>query len=156
MADVVDSATRSRMMAGIRATNTRIEIMVRKALHAQGFRYRLHPRGVPGKPDAVFPRFHAVLFVNGCFWHGHDCPMFRVPATRQEFWASKFARNRLRDNDVRRQLRSAGWRVLTVWECALRGRGAIGLASVTARAAAWLRGNEDNKIQKELAIRGSS
>ena len=79
MPDIVDSATRSRMMAGIRSTNTRPEVTIRKALHAKGFRYRLHLRNVPGKPDMAFPRYRAALFVNGCFWHGHDCHLFRLP-----------------------------------------------------------------------------
>ena len=139
MPDIVDSATRSRMMAGIRSANTRPELTIRKALHAAGFRYRLHPRDVPGKPDMAFARYRAAIFVNGCFWHGHDCPLFRLPDTRRDFWSAKIARNRQRDAEVRQQLHRAGWRVLTVWECAIRGRGAPGLASVIAGAAAWLR-----------------
>ena len=94
MPDIVDSATRSRMMAGIRSTNTRPELAIRKALHAAGFRYRLHPRDVPGKPDMAFARYRAAVFVNGCFWHGHDCPLFRLPDTRREFWSAKIERNR--------------------------------------------------------------
>jgi DNA mismatch endonuclease, patch repair protein len=139
--DIVDTATRSRMMAGIRSTNTRPELAIRKALHAAGFRYRLHPRDVPGKPDMAFAKYRAAVFVNGCFWHGHDCPLFRLPDTRREFWAAKIERNRQRDAHVRRQLHEAGWRTLTVWECAIRGRGAPGLASVILAAAAWLRGS---------------
>jgi DNA mismatch endonuclease, patch repair protein len=137
--DIVDSATRSRMMAGIRSTNTRPELTIRKALHAAGFRYRLHSRDVPGKPDMAFARYRAAVFVNGCFWHGHDCPLFRLPDTRREFWSAKIERNRQRDAKVRQQLETAGWRSMTVWECAIRGRGAPGLASVVTRAAAWLR-----------------
>lgn len=145
MPDIVDSVTRSRMMAGIRSTNTRPELTIRKALHAAGFRYRLHPRDVPGKPDMAFARYRAAVFVNGCFWHGHDCPLFRLPDTRRDFWSAKIARNRQRDAEVRQQLQQAGWRVLTVWECAIRGRGAPGLASVIAGASAWLRGGTDSQ-----------
>lgn len=144
MPDIVDARTRSRMMAGIRSANTRPELAIRKALHAAGFRYRLHPRNVPGKPDMVFTRYRAAVFVNGCFWHGHDCPLFRLPDTRREFWSVKIERNRKRDAEVRRQLREAGWRTLTVWECAIRGRKALGLPSVVTRASAWLRSGTDN------------
>ena len=145
MPDIVDAATRSRMMAGIRSTNTKPELAIRKTLHAAGFRYRLHPRDVPGKPDMAFARYRAAIFVNGCFWHGHDCPLFRLPGTRREFWAAKIGGNRQRDAEVRQQLQTAGWRVLTVWECAIRGRGAPGLASVVAGASAWLRGNSPSE-----------
>ena len=92
------------MMAGIRSTNTRPELAIRKALHAAGFRYRLHPRDVPGKPDMAFARYRAAVFVNGCFWHGHDCPLFRLPDTRRDFWTAKIERNRQRDAEVRQQL----------------------------------------------------
>jgi DNA mismatch endonuclease (patch repair protein) len=148
--DIVDEQTRSRMMAGIRSANTRPEITIRKALHAAGFRYRLHPRNVPGKPDMAFMRYRAAVFVNGCFWHGHDCPLFRLPDTRREFWTAKIERNRKRDAEVRRQLQEAGWRTLTIWECAIRGKGAPGLASVLAAAGSWLRGGATN-----LELRGA-
>lgn len=126
-------------MSGIRSTNTRPELLVRRALHASGFRYRLHSRRVPGKPDMTFPRFHAAIFVHGCFWHGHDCHLFRLPETRRDFWESKIARNRQRDREVTRQLADSGWRTLTVWECALRGKKAPGLSFVVEKATAWLR-----------------
>lgn len=148
MPDIVDAATRSRMMAGIRSTNTRPELMIRKALHAHGFRYRLHPRNVPGKPDMAFPRYRAAVFVHGCFWHGHDCPLFRLPGTRRDFWAAKITRNRQRDAAVAGQLKQAGWRALTIWECAIRGKNAPGLARVVAEAAAWLgQGTGDHEIR---------
>src|SRR3954470_16295918 len=92
MADVVSSGVRSRMMAGIRGTNTAPEMILRRALHAEGFRYRLHDRRLPGKPDMVFPRHHAVIFAHGCFWHGHDCHLFKWPSTRPEFWQTKIRR----------------------------------------------------------------
>lgn len=148
MPDIVDAATRSRMMSGIRGANTRPELMIRKALHARGFRYRLHPRNVPGKPDMAFPRYRAAVFVHGCFWHGHDCPLFRLPGTRSEFWAAKIARNRQRDAAVAVQLKQAGWRALTIWECAIRGKNAPGLQRVVTEAAAWLgQGTGDHEIR---------
>ncbi len=122
MADIVDSATRSRMMAGIRGTNTKPEVTVRSLLHRAGFRFRLHASSLPGKPDIVFPRYRAVIFVHGCFWHGHDCPLFKWPSTRPEFWRTKIGRNQRNDREAFLLLREAGWRVGTVWECVLKGR----------------------------------
>ena len=144
MADIVDSATRSRMMSGIRGRNTKPEIAVRKALHRRGFRYALHGNHVPGKPDMVFPSRNAVIFVHGCFWHGHDCPLFRMPETRREFWQTKIARNQERDKQVRSQISEKGWRQLVIWECAIRGKGEKGLEAVAERAAIWLRSSKNN------------
>jgi DNA mismatch endonuclease (patch repair protein) len=126
MADIVPSDVRSRMMSGIRGKNTKPEWTVRRALHARGFRYRLHARDLPGHPDIVLPRHHAVVFVHGCFWHGHDCPLFRWPKTRPEFWRAKIDRNRANDAKHQAELQSAGWRVAIVWECALRQHMDIG------------------------------
>lgn len=121
MADVVDAATRSRMMAGIGGKNTRPEVQLRKAMHALGFRYRLHDRKLPGKPDLVFPRHRAAVFVHGCFWHRHEgCRYATMPATRPEFWAAKFEANVARDRRAEMALHEMGWRIATVWECELR------------------------------------
>lgn len=139
MADVVSPEVRSRMMAGIRSTNTRPEIAIRRALHAKGLRFRLHAANVPGKPDLVLPKYRAAVFVHGCFWHGHDCPLFRLPATRPEFWQAKIDRNRTRDAVVAASLRQTGWRQLLIWECAMRGRSRIGLEATADRATAWIR-----------------
>ena len=125
MVDVVDKVTRSRMMSGIKGKNTKPELLVRKALHARGLRYRLHDDALAGKPDLVFPKYHAVVFIHGCYWHGHDCHLFRLPATNTEFWSGKIAGNRLRDEENVRLLTVGGWRVLTIWECALRGKARI-------------------------------
>lgn len=141
MADIVDSATRSRMMSGIRGRDTKPEVLVRSLLHRQGFRFRLQVRTLPGRPDIVLPRYRAVIFVHGCFWHGHDCHLFRLPATRTEFWRSKIENNRNRDRRVREELLAADWRVAVVWECALRGAGKD-LEGVTSHLAHWLYGNE--------------
>ena len=108
MADVVDAGTRSRMMAGIKGKHTKPELAVRKGLHALGFRYRIHARELAGRPDVVLPRYRVALFVHGCFWHGHDCPLFRMPASRTEFWAAKIGQNRQRDAAVQAKLGSAG------------------------------------------------
>lgn len=123
MTDIVDPATRSRMMSGIRAKNTKPEIIVRQALHKAGFRFRIHRKDLPGKPDIVLPKYRAVIFVHGCFWHGHNCSLFKWPGTRQEFWREKIGRNQANDNWATQSLLANGWRVGVVWECALRGRG---------------------------------
>ncbi|TAM13380.1 MAG: DNA mismatch endonuclease Vsr [Pandoraea sp.] len=128
MADVVSPEVRSRMMSGIRGKNTRPEWAVRRALHARGFRYRLHVRDLPGCPDIVLPRHRAVVFVHGCFWHGHDCPLFRWPKTRADFWQTKIGRNQSNDQKHLAAVRAAGWRVAIVWECALRGGVDVGVA----------------------------
>ena len=120
MADVVDKVTRSRMMSGIRAKNTQPELFLRKGLHALGFRFRLHAKEIPGKPDIVLPNFRALIVVHGCFWHGHACRYFKLPATRPEFWRAKIENNRVRDECDLEKQREEGWRVLTVWECAVR------------------------------------
>jgi DNA mismatch endonuclease (patch repair protein) len=125
-------------MSAIRGKNTRPELVIRKALHALGFRYRLHSADLPGKPDLLFPRYRAVIFVNGCFWHGHDCHLFKWPSTRPEFWRNKINKNRRRDCEVRRALGAAGYRVLTVWECALKGRSSLPFESVVGDISDWL------------------
>jgi DNA mismatch endonuclease (patch repair protein) len=120
MTDVVDKATRSRMMSGVRGKNTRPEILLRRGLHALGFRFRLHARDIPGKPDIVFPKYRALIIVHGCFWHGHDCRYFKLPATNTDFWKTKIDGNRERDKRILRRQRQDGWRCLLVWECAIR------------------------------------
>lgn len=151
MPDIVDAETRSRMMSGIRGKNTKPELLIRKGLHARGFRYRLHSGKVTGKPDLVLPRFNAVIFVHGCFWHSHDCHLFRMPSTRPEFWQAKLERNRQRDDEVRSALRAAGWRILVIWECALKGRTRLDLKAVLDDAAAWITGNSAEGVIKGAA-----
>ncbi|WP_082559997.1 MULTISPECIES: very short patch repair endonuclease [unclassified Brevundimonas] len=135
MADVVDKATRSRMMSGIKGKNTKPEMVVRQGLHRAGFRFRLHAPGLPGKPDLLLPKWRAAIFVHGCFWHRHEgCRFTTTPATRPAFWDQKFGANVLRDERAFVALQKAGWRVATVWECAVRrdARGA------TERLARWI------------------
>lgn len=141
MADLVDPATRSRMMRGIRGKDTRPELAVRRALHAMGIRYRLHDRSLPGAPDLVFPRYRAVAFIHGCFWHGHGCHMFRWPASRADFWREKITRNQENDARAVASLAASGWRVAEIWECALRGRGRLPPQEVAQAVAAWLEGD---------------
>lgn len=137
MTDIVDSQTRSRMMAGIRGKDTKPELALRRSLHSLGFRYRLHAKGIPGKPDLVLPKYRAVIFVHGCFWHRHPgCRYASTPATRPEFWASKFSANVARDSAVRSALLLAGWRVATVWECAMRSE--TGVGAVRDIVVGWL------------------
>ena len=129
MADIVNRETRSRMMAAIKGKDTKPEMILRKALHARGLRYRLHADHVPGRPDLVLAKYRAVIFVHGCFWHHHKgCRYATTPATRPDFWRKKFAANVIRDKDVRQVLASSGWRVATVWECALRKPGLVPVA----------------------------
>ena len=121
MVDIVDSAKRSRMMSGIRNKNTKPEMIVRQFLYSKGFRYRLHVGSLPGKPDIVLPKYHAVVFVHGCFWHRHkNCRLAYTPKSRQEFWENKLNKNAARDKTTTTRLIDAGWRVMTIWECALR------------------------------------
>lgn len=108
------------MMSGIRGKNTRPEMIVRQGLHRLGFRFRLHDKRLPGKPDLVLPKYHAVIFVNGCFWHGHDCHLFRWPTTRENFWRTKIEKTVARDNRNKKELKRFGFKVLVVWECELR------------------------------------
>ncbi|MET4493540.1 very short patch repair endonuclease [Bradyrhizobium sp. LA7.1] len=150
MADVVSPEVRSRMMAGIRGVNTKPELMLRKGLFADGLRYRLHVRSLPGKPDIVFPRFKAVLFTHGCFWHGHDCPLFKMPSSRREFWEAKILRNREVDARSEVGLRDLGWRYGIIWECALKGKSRLPFPNVIAQCSSWLHSNKPT-----MEIRGA-
>ena len=123
MVDILAPEQRRKNMRSIRSRDTKPELILRRGLHALGLRYRLHRKDLPGKPDLVFPRFRTVIQVHGCFWHGHNCPMFKWPATRAKFWRNKITSNRRRDEAVLEALNENGWRVLVVWECALRGPG---------------------------------
>lgn len=119
--DIWDKKKRSEVMANVRSKNTKPEMKLRKALFARGYRYRVNDKRYPGKPDIVLPKYKTVIFVNGCFWHGHEeCGGHRIPKSNTEFWANKIRKNRTRDRVVKEQLHLAGWRVITVWECELR------------------------------------
>lgn len=112
-------------MSRVRQKNTKPEVRLRQWLHAAGYRFRLHRRELPGTPDIVMPGRRAVVFVNGCFWHGHHCKAGRLPATNTEFWEAKVTKNKLRDEAAAAQLRASGWTVIQVWGCELRDRAAL-------------------------------
>jgi DNA mismatch endonuclease (patch repair protein) len=121
MSDVHTPATRSYNMSQIKGKNTKPELLVRQYLHAQGLRYRLHDKKLPGKPDLVLLKYKTVVFVHGCFWHKHEgCRYFVVPKTRTEFWLNKIGKNVINDERQQAELTAAGWKVLTVWECELK------------------------------------
>lgn len=141
-ADIVSPATRSRMMSGIRGKNTRPELVLRSALHRAGFRFRLHRKDLPGRPDMTFPQYGAVLFVNGCFWHGHDCHLFRWPSSREAFWREKITGNINRDRRQIAELEEASYRVGIVWECAMKGRYRLPLDEIVRACSQWLRSEE--------------
>ncbi|WP_035054501.1 very short patch repair endonuclease [Andreprevotia chitinilytica] len=121
--DIVSKTVRSRMMSGIRGQDTKPELQVRRYLHANGFRFRLHDKRLPGHPDVVLPKYHVCIFVHGCFWHRHvSCRYATTPHTRADFWANKFADNVRRDQEVRDRLLEMGWRIIVVWECGLKSK----------------------------------
>lgn len=142
MADIVSSEKRSQMMAGIKGKNTKPELLVRKALHKLGFRYRLHVKQLPGKPDLVFPKYKAVLFVHGCFWHGHDCHLFKWPSSKTEFWQKKITRNQEIDRLTIEKLHKEGWRTGIIWECALKGKKRRLFDDVIQETVRWLNTQE--------------
>ncbi|CUH89831.1 Very short patch repair protein [Phaeobacter sp. CECT 5382] len=138
-ADTVSSAVRSRMMAAVKSKNTKPELAIRSALHRRGFRFRLHRKDLPGRPDLVFAGRRAVIFVHGCFWHGHDCHLFRWPKSREEFWRDKIGTNIERDRQRHQALAEAGWRIGAVWECALKGKTRLPFDSVVDQCSMWLK-----------------
>jgi DNA mismatch endonuclease (patch repair protein) len=120
MADIYSSTKRSAIMKSVAAKNSKAEVVVRRLLHRLGYRFRLHDANLPGCPDVVLKRFNAVVFIHGCFWHGHGCPKGKLPAENRDFWKAKFRANAERDRRSAKRLRSLGWKVVIVWECELR------------------------------------
>jgi len=141
LADIVSPQKRSEMMSGIRSKNTKPEIIIRKALHRQGFRFRLHGTGLPGKPDLVFPKYKAVIFTHGCFWHGHECPLFKWPSSRPDFWKNKINRNREKDRESLEKLLDDNWRVMIIWECALKGKVRLRTDHMVLQVSGWIKSN---------------
>lgn len=150
MADVVSPQKRSEMMSGIKGKDTKPELAFRKVLHARGFRFRLHNRDLPGKPDLVLARYRTVIFIHGCFWHGHgNCKLFRLPKSRTEFWQEKISGNTARDRKQLGMLVDLGWRILVVWECALKGK--IDLVGTAAGLAVeWI--ENDSALYAEIRL----
>lgn len=141
MVDVMDTGTRSALMSRIQAKDTKPELIVRRLLWRRGFRFRLHGRKLPGKPDLVLPKWGAVVLVHGCFWHRHEgCPYFRLPKTRTDFWDKKLGRNRERDAATVKALGEMGWRVAVVWECSIR----TDHLAVAEQLSAWLMDGSEN------------
>lgn len=121
MTDVHDSRTRSYNMSRIKGKDTKPEMLVRKFLFADGFRYRLHDKKLPGKPDIVLPKYKTVIFVNGCFWHGHEgCKYYVIPKTRTDWWVNKINHNKANDLKTKQSLKKKGWKVVVIWECELK------------------------------------
>jgi len=126
MADVHDKATRSFNMSQIKGKDTKPELIVRKFLHSHGFRYRLHVKNLPGKPDIVLPKYRTVIFVNGCFWHGHEnCQYFKLPKTRTKWWKSKIERTISNDYLKSNALKALGYNVITIWGCNLKNKNTL-------------------------------
>lgn len=147
--DVLTEKQRKLNMRRIGPKNTKPEMLVRRALHARGFRYRLHDKKLPGKPDLVFPRYRCVIFVNGCFWHNHNCSLFKWPKKNRQFWADKLEGNRLRDQRNIQVLMDSGWRLLIIWECSLKGRFRRHVEDVVSRAALFIRSDSEFSEVKE-------
>lgn len=125
-------------MSGIRGKNTRPEMLVRKLLHGRGFRYRLHDRKLPGKPDIILPRYRAVILIHGCFWHGHECHLFKWPSSNEAFWREKLTRNKVVDELAGTALHEQGWRMLKIWECALKGKHRRPVEQIADDIVTWL------------------
>jgi DNA mismatch endonuclease (patch repair protein) len=149
--DVLSRKQRSHCMASIGGKNTHPEMVIRRGLHARGWRYVLHSDNLPGKPDIVFPSRHAVLFVHGCLWHGHGCNLFKWPLTNKAFWYRKISQNLHHDRATRQALRKAGWRVGVVWGCALKGKFRRDITTLLVNIEHWLDGK-----QATLAVMGRS
>ena len=136
---------RSKIMRSIKSKDTKPELLVRRGLHKKGFRYRVHSKTLVGHPDIVLRRYKAIVLVNGCFWHGHSCHIFKIP--KQEKWREKIQRNRVRDEINKLLYETSGWRVLEIWECALFGKTALPTEEVISSAAAWIQfGDSDAEI----------
>ncbi|MCX4191018.1 very short patch repair endonuclease [Methylophaga sp. OBS1] len=151
MADVFDKETRSKNMSRIRAKDTKPELLIRRELHKRGYRYRLHRADLPGKPDMVLPKFRAVIEIRGCFWHGHNCHLFKWPKSRSEFWERKINQNIVRDKANTKKLEELGWRVLTVWECSIKGKTRLGSTQLIERIVDWIVANKNSSsIEGEI------
>jgi len=150
MTDVVSKEARSRMMSGIRSKDTKPELFVRQRLHRKGLRFRLHDRRLPGKPDLVLRKHNVVVFVHGCFWHEHNCHLFKWPRTKANFWRRKISGNAVRDKKNERLLLEGGWRVATVWECALKGRTRVQRDKLFEELVGWIESGTEPRWESRL------
>ena len=153
MTDVLTPEQRLRNMRSIPKRDTKPELVVRSSLHKAGFRFRLDARDLYGRPDIVLPKFRTAIFVNGCFWHMHRCRSFVMPATRKEFWHEKLTKNFMRDAKNNSELIEHSWRVLTIWECSLRGPYRLGSEEVLRRTEQFIR---SHCVQAEIVESGRS
>jgi DNA mismatch endonuclease (patch repair protein) len=144
MPDVHSPEQRKKNMSAISSKDTKPEIFIRNELHKRGYRYRKNAKDLPGKPDIVLPKYKAVIFVNGCFWHKHECHLFRLPSTRTEWWAKKLEATRLRDKSNIEVLNLDGWKVLVIWECAIKGKYKRGTADLFDSITYWISEGQDN------------
>ena len=135
MTDIVSKKKRSKMMSGIQGKDTRPELKIRSALHKLGYRYKQ----LPGKPDLVLPKYNAVILIHGCFWHLHNCHLFKWPSTRTEFWKEKITGNKKRDEKNLQALKEMDRRILIIWECALKGKNKLDFSSTIKSISDWLK-----------------
>lgn len=138
MADTFTQKERSNLMSRIGSKDTKPEMKIRKGLHAMGFRYSLHDKNLPGKPDMKLPKYNALIEINGCFWHGHGCTSFHLPKSREEYWHNKIKKNQKRDKENVKKLLNLGWRVLIIWGCSMRGKYSYDLIDVLEKTEKWL------------------
>lgn len=147
MVDVVSRKKRSEMMAGIKNRDTVPEVQIRKRLFYLGYRYRIGTKKLPGKPDIVLPKYNAAIFVHGCFWHGHgQCNLFRLPKSKREFWDKKISGNIIRDEICLAELHDLGWRICTVWECAIKGKNRLDEEKVIKELVGWIHSDAPEKV----------
>lgn len=140
--DIVNKQTRSRMMSGIKGKDTQPELLIRRMLHKDGFRFRIHVKHLPGKPDIVLRKYNAVIFIHGCFWHMHDCKYFKWPKSRMDFWRNKLTRNHFNDMINMGKLFGTGWRICIIWECSIRDK-ANDIGELKSRIVKWLTHGND-------------
>jgi len=150
MVDKVSTEIRSHIMASIKGKDTKPEMVIRRTLHSLGFRYKLHVKDLPGCPDLVLPKYKAVIMVNGCFWHGHGCHISNRPKSRSEYWEQKIAKNKARDERSNIKLYELGWRVATIWECAIIGKRNYSKDEIARLLSAWLQ-NSPQEFAFELS-----
>ena len=151
MTDVLSKKQRHLCMSQIKGKDTSPEIIIRKALFSLGYRYRLHDAKLPGKPDLVLPKYNAIININGCFWHQHRCHLFKWPSSKVEFWRRKLTENKKRDRKNYKLLKDQGWYILTIWECALKGKKKLDLIDITEDIVKWLEFETGDKVIKGMS-----